>query len=359
MKSGSKGSEIEESEIYEFGPYRLDARERILLLDGHAVALTPKALDTLIVLVRSQPKVVSKEELLEAVWPGTFVEEGILAQNTMTLRKALRHPDWIETVPKRGYRFSCKVSEPAAELAVTAPVRSRFPWWWAAMAAGVLMAAGAMILAPRWERPKPSIRSLAVLPFLSISEEAPHLGLGLADVLINRLGMLSELAVRPTSAVRKFADIAAPDPLAAGRELRVDTVLEGNIQRDGDRVWVTVQLLRVSDGASLWSGKFDQPYRDLFTLEDAIGGQVANGLVLNLTAPERERLQRRYTGNSEAWQAYLRGRYLWSRRTPEAYRKAIAEFEEASRIDPNYALAYAGLADTYALLQSESGAAAG
>lgn len=128
MKSGSKGSEIEESEIYEFGPYRLDARERILLLDGHAVALTPKALDTLIVLVRSQPKVVSKEELLEAVWPGTFVEEGILAQNTMTLRKALRHPDWIETVPKRGYRFSCKVSEPAAELAVTAPVRSRFPW---------------------------------------------------------------------------------------------------------------------------------------------------------------------------------------------------------------------------------------
>lgn len=352
MKSGSKNSEIEESEVYEFGPYRLDARERILLLDGQTVSLTPKALDTLIVLVRNQPKVVSKEELLASVWPGTFVEEGILAQNIMTLRKALRNPEWIETVPKRGYRFSCKVSPMAPEVPGAAPVSWRFPWWWSTTAAVLLMGAVAVVLAMRWERPKPRIRSLAVLPLRSIDEEPPHLGLGLADVLINRLGMLSELAVRPTSAVRKFADGTAPNPLAAGRELGVDAVMEGNIQRDGDRVRVTVQLLRVSDGASLWSGKFDQPYRDLFTLEDAIGGQVAQGLVLDLTAPERERLRRRYTENSDAWQAYLRGRYLWSRRTPEGYAKAIAEFEEAARIDPNYALAYAGLADAYALLGS-------
>ncbi|HEV1283797.1 MAG TPA: winged helix-turn-helix domain-containing protein [Bryobacteraceae bacterium] len=352
MKSGSKNSQDEESGIYEFGPYSLDARERILLLDGQAVALTPKALDTLIVLVRNQSKVVSKEELLASVWPGTFVEEGILAQNIMTLRKALRNPEWIETVPKRGYRFSHKVSSLAPEMRVAAPVRWRFPWWWPTTAAVLLMGAVAVVLAMRWERPKPRIRSLAVLPLRAIDEGPPHLGLGLADVLINRLGMLSQLAVRPTSAVRKFTDGAAPNPLAAGRELGVDAVLEGNIQRDGERVRVTVQLWRVSDGASLWSGKFDQPYRDLFTLEDAIGEQIAQGLVLDLTAPERERLRRRYTENAEAWQAYLRGRYLWSRRTPEAYRKAIAEFEEAARIDPNYALAYAGLADAYALLGS-------
>jgi DNA-binding winged helix-turn-helix (wHTH) protein/TolB-like protein/Tfp pilus assembly protein PilF len=352
MKSGSKGSQIEESEVYEFGPYRLDAGERILLLDGRTVALTPKALDTLIVLVRNQPKVVSKEELLQAVWPGTFVEEGILAQNIMTLRKALQHPEWIETVPKRGYRFSHKVSAVAPEVPVSAPVRWRFPWWWPTTAAVLLMGAVAVVLAMRWERPKPRISSLAVLPLRSIDEEPPHLGLGLADVLINRLGMLSELTVRPTSAVRKFSDGAAPDPLAAGRELGVDAVLEGNIQRDGERVRVTVQLLRVSDGTSLWSGKFDQPYCDLFTLEDAIGGQIAQGLLLDLSAPERERLRRRYTENPEAWQAYLRGRYLWSRRTAEGYTKAIAEFEEAARIDPNYALAYAGLADAYALLGS-------
>jgi DNA-binding winged helix-turn-helix (wHTH) protein/TolB-like protein/Tfp pilus assembly protein PilF len=352
MKSGSKNSQDEESEIYEFGPYRLDARERILLLDGQTVALTPKALDTLIVLVRNQPKVVSKEELLANVWPGTFVEDGILAQNIMTLRKALRNPEWIETVPKRGYRFSHEVSQLAPDVPVAAPARWRFPWWWPTTAAILLMGGVAVVLAMRWEHPKPRIRSLAVLPFRSIDEEPPHLGLGLADVLINRLGMLSQLAVRPTSAVRKFADGTAPNPLAAGRELGVDAVLEGNIQRDGERVRVTVQLWRVSDGASLWSGKFDQPYRDLFTLEDAIGGQIAQGLVLDLTAPERERLRRRYTENPEAWQAYLRGRYLWSRRTPEAHHKAIAEFEEAARIDPNYALAYAGLADAYALLGS-------
>lgn len=352
MKSGSKNSEIAESEIYEFGPYRLDVRERILLLEGRSVAVTPKALDTLIMLVRNQGKVVSKEELLHTVWPGTFVEEGILAQNIMTLRKALRNPEWIETVPKRGYRFTMKVSAPApAEVPPIAPVRSRVPqlWFFAALAAMVTVT---VVLAARWERPKARVRTLAVLPFLSIGEQPAHMGLGLADVLINRLGMLSELAVRPTSAVRKFADGAEPDPLAAGRELGVDAVLEGNIQREGDRVRVTVRLLRVSDGTSLWSEKFDQPYRDLFTLEDAIGGEVANGLMLDLTAPQRERLRRRYTENAEAWQAYLRGRYLWSRRTPEAYHKAIVEFEEAARIDPNYALAYAGLADAYALLGS-------
>ncbi|MGB9457960.1 MAG: winged helix-turn-helix domain-containing protein [Bryobacteraceae bacterium] len=352
MKSGSKGSQIEASPIYEFGPYRLDTRERILLLDGRTVGLTPKALDTLIVLVRNQPKVVSKEELLETVWPGTFVEEGILAQNILTLRKALQHPEWIETVPKRGYRLSIKVSvPPAAQAAVAAPVRSGFPRW-RVVASALLLAAVAVVFAARWERPKPRIRTLAVLPFLSIGEQPPHLGLGLADVLINRLGMLSALAVRPTSAVRRFSDGGAADPLAAGRELGVDAVLEGNIQRDGNRVRVTVQLLRVSDGASLWRGKFDQPYSDLFTLEDAIAGQVADGLAPDLTVPERERLARRYTGNSEAWQAYLRGRYLWSRRTPEAYGRAITEFELAARIDPNYALAYAGLADAYALLGS-------
>lgn len=356
MKDRSKSSQIEESEIYDFGPYRLDARERTLMLEGRSVPLTPKALDTLIVLIRNQPKVVSKEELLGAVWPGTFVEEGSLAQNILTLRKTLQNPEWIETVPRRGYRFAHTVTspvdrEPVAEPTVNPGFASRLSKWWLAMAM-LVIAAVVFVIALRWQGARPQIRSLAVLPLRAIDEEPAHLGLGLADVLINRLGTLSHLSVRPTSAIRKFADGAAPDPLAAGRELGVDAVLEGNIQRGGDRVRITIQLLRVADGASLWSGKFDQPYQDLFTLEDAIGEQVAKGLVLDLTPPERQRLLKRYTENSEAWQAYIRGRYLWSRRTTEAYRKAIDEFENAARIDPNYALAYAGLADAYALLGS-------
>jgi DNA-binding winged helix-turn-helix (wHTH) protein/TolB-like protein/Flp pilus assembly protein TadD len=348
---------LREDEIYEFEGFRLDAAEKILFQRGQPVALTPKALDTLIALVRRHGSVVSKHELLQTVWQGTFVEEGVLAQNILTLRKAL-NADWIETVPRRGYRLSATVARTAGRAAGAAVPRSRTWIRWAA-AAVLLIGSAALIpalVSLRAGRAKARagnapIRSLAVLPFHSISMDSPYLGLGLADVLINRLGTLPQITVRPTSAIRKFGD-AASDPLTAGRELGVDAVLEGNLQRDGDRVRATVRLLRMPDGASLWTGQFDQRVQDLFTLEDAMAEQVANGLALDLTASERERMMRRYTGNAEAWQAYLRGRYLWDRRTPETHLKAIEEFEKAVRIDDRYALAYAGLADAYALLGS-------
>jgi serine/threonine protein kinase/tetratricopeptide (TPR) repeat protein len=196
----------------------------------------------------------------------------------------------------------------------------------------------------------PQMRSMAVLPFQTMPEPS-YLGLGLADALINRMGALSQITVRPVSAVRKYSE-GAPDPLAAGRELGVDVVLDGNVQQAGDRVRVTVQLLRVTDGAALWSGKFDERTGDLFALEDSITRQVIDGLPLNLTESERSRLTKHYTEDSQAWQAYLRGRYFWNRRTPEGHQKAIEEFEQATRIDPRYALAYAGLADAYVLLGS-------
>ena len=363
QSAGEKPANASTPEVYLFGPYQLDTRERVLLSGGQTVPLSPKAIETLIVLVRRHGRLVTKEELLQAVWPDTFIEEGILAQNILTLRKTLQNPDWIETVPRRGYRFSAPVSLPETTRPEITPAtpETKPPGTtrrgWAVGAAGV----AAMIVAgffafpaarTRWGPHDVSVRSLAVLPFQSISKEPSYLGLGLADVLINRLGMLHQIAVRPTSAVRKFADGALADPLAAGRELGVDAVLEGNIQRDGDRVRVTVHVLRVADGASLWTAKFDQRDDSVFALEDSIAGEVANGLALDLTASERRRLVKRYTENAEAWQAYLRGRYLWNRRTPETHQKAIEEFEQAERIDPRYALAYAGLADSYALLGS-------
>jgi len=328
-------------------------RERVLLLDGRPIPLTPKALETLLVLLRHHGHVVSKADLLKTVWQDTFVEEGVLAQNILTLRKALGNPEWIENVPKRGYRFTARVKLESA----TDEMSGRSAW--VAWVVGVLVvtalaAVGTLafwLRQPRQIAQVAHIRSLAVLPFQSISHEPSYLGLGLADVLINRMGKLSEISVRPISAVRKFSD-AAPDPLVAGRELGVDLVLDGNIQRDGDSVRVTVQLHRLADGASLWSGKFDQSSGDLFTLEDSIAGQVVDGLLLHLTAGERSRLMRRYTDNGEAWQAYLRGRYFWNRRTPEAHQKAVEEFAQTTRIDPRYALAYAGLADAYVLLGS-------
>jgi DNA-binding winged helix-turn-helix (wHTH) protein/TolB-like protein/Tfp pilus assembly protein PilF len=358
-----KSASASTPEVYLFGPYQLDTRERVLLSGGQTVPLSPKAVETLIVLVRRHGRLVTKEELLQTVWPDTFIEEGILAQNILTLRKALQNPDWIETVPRRGYRFSAPVSLPeATQLDITpaspepsAPGRSLRGWALGAAVVAALMVAGFFAfpaVRTRWGPHDVPVRSLAVLPFQSIPKEPSYLGLGLADVLINRLGMLHQLAVRPTSAVRKFAEGAIADPLAAGRELGVDAVLEGNIQRDGDRVRVTVHLLRVTDGASLWTAKFDQRDDSMFALEDSIAGEVANGLALDLTPSERQRLVKRYTENAEAWQAYLRGRYLWNRRTPETHQKAIEEFEQAERIDPRYALAYAGLADAYALLGS-------
>jgi DNA-binding winged helix-turn-helix (wHTH) protein/TolB-like protein/Tfp pilus assembly protein PilF len=350
----SEGGTREELDLFRFGVFQLNVRERVLLQAGHTVPLTPKALETLLVLIRAHGHVVSKQELLRAVWPDTFVEEGVLAQNILTLRKALQNPDWIETVPRRGYRFSAPVNPAAGAVPIAVPRVSGRRWALGALFLAVLGITG--ILALRLGRLRlaagaPHIRSLAVLPFQVISHEPSYLGLGLADVLINRLGTLSHITVSPVSAVRKFA--AAPsDPLKAGRELGVDAVLDGNIQGDGDRVRVTVQLFRITDGASLWSGKFDQKTDDLFAFEDSITGQVADGLLLNLTASERSRLMKRYTENGEAWQAYLRGRYFWNRRTPEGHQKAIEAFDQAARIDPHYALAYAGLADAYVLLGS-------
>jgi DNA-binding winged helix-turn-helix (wHTH) protein/TolB-like protein/Tfp pilus assembly protein PilF len=353
QSQASPGQSAEKPELIRFGTFQVDPRERVLLEDGRPVALTPKALETLLVLLKHHGHVVSKADLLKTVWPDTFVEEGVLAQNILTLRKALGNPDWIENVPRRGYRFTAPVKlEGANDLAVS----GRKAWAWVLVGLVIAALAVAGIVTFRLRQPgpiaeAPHIRSLAVLPFQSISHEPSYLGLGLADVLINRMGMLPEISVRPISAVRKFSE-AAPDPLIAGRELGVDLVLDGNIQRDGDRVRVTVQLHRLTDGAALWSGKFDQKSGDLFALEDSIAGQVADGLLLNLTASERSRLKRRYTENGEAWQAYLRGRYFWNRRTPEAHQKAVEEFQQATRIDPRYALAYAGLADAYVLLGS-------
>jgi DNA-binding winged helix-turn-helix (wHTH) protein/TolB-like protein/Tfp pilus assembly protein PilF len=359
MKDSSKTSQSEVSQgktgdqsgRLRFGAFEVNVGERVLLEGGRPVPLTPKALETLLVLLRHHGHVVSKADLLKTVWPDTFVEEGVLAQNILTLRKALGNPDWIENVPKRGYRFTAAVKPEGTADAVA----SGWKGWGLGLGAGVALAVGGIFWLrmhqPRPVAEAPHIRSLAVLPFQSISPEPSYLGLGMADVLINRMGTLSEISVRPISAVRKFSD-AAPDPLTAGRELGVDLVLDGNIQRDGDRVRVTVQLHRLKDGASLWSGKFDQASGDLFALEDSIAGQVADGLLLNLTVGERSRLVKRYTENGEAWQAYLRGRYFWNRRTPEAHQKAIEEFGQATRIDPRYALAYAGLADAYVLLGS-------
>jgi TolB-like protein/Flp pilus assembly protein TadD len=191
-------------------------------------------------------------------------------------------------------------------------------------------------------------KSIAVLPFkpLLAASRDESLELGMADTLIAKLGSLRQIIVRPVSAVRKYAGLEQ-DPVAAGREQRVDAVLDGTLQKSGERIRVTVRLLSAADGQQLWADKFEEEFTDIFSVEDSISERVAAALAVTLTGADKKQLTKRYTENAEAYQLYLKGRYYAGKYTPEATKKAIAYFDKAIALDPNYALAYDGLAYCY------------
>ncbi|HEY5906658.1 MAG TPA: tetratricopeptide repeat protein, partial [Vicinamibacteria bacterium] len=187
---------------------------------------------------------------------------------------------------------------------------------------------------------------MAVLPFRSLTNDGEYLGLGMADALITRLGGTKRLLVRSTGAVQKYA-VPDLDPVAAGRELQVDSVLEGSIQTAGERLRTTVRLLRVTDGATLWAGTFDEGLTDIFSVQDRISQRVAEALALELTEAQKSQLTRRDTRDSEAYQLYLRGRFFWNKRSRDGFERGVAYFGQAVEKDPAYARAHAGLADSY------------
>jgi TolB-like protein/Flp pilus assembly protein TadD len=188
-------------------------------------------------------------------------------------------------------------------------------------------------------------RKMAVLPFKPLVPESRDqvLEMGMADSLIAKLSSVREVVVRSLNSVRKYGRLEQ-DPLAAGRELQVNSVLEGNVQKSGDRIRVTARLISVADGSSLWAGTFDEKFTDVFSVQDAISQKVADALALRLSGEEKNRLAKRHTENVEAYQLYLTGRYHWSRATPPDIRKGIGFLQQAIELDPDYALAYAGLA---------------
>ena len=388
---------------YEFGPFRLVPREGQLWRGAEEVPLTQKSFKVLLLLLENGGHVLDKAELVEKVWPDAYVEENRLADNISTLRKALgddpKAPRYIKTVPGRGYRFIADVREvhengpgvlvaerarthivveeevdegaavgpsPArASGATRAPVlpaarvaRPAGRAVTAAVAACVLVAASAAVyyfgLARKGDSQEPQrLRSLAVLPFrpLGAGADDEHLGLGMTDALITRLSNVRQVVVRPTSAVMKYAE-GEPDPLAVAREQQVEALLDGRIQRVGDRVRLTVQLLRAADGAPLWAETFDERSADIFALQDSVSRKVAAALRPQLSSEESAHLTKRYTENAEAYRLYQLGRYFWNRRTPEGFEKALGYYQRAVAADPDFALAHAGLAETYVLLPS-------
>jgi TolB-like protein/DNA-binding winged helix-turn-helix (wHTH) protein/tetratricopeptide (TPR) repeat protein len=364
---------------YKFDDFILDLDRRCLWRAGQEVKLRPKSLEVLKYLIERHGRLVSKAEMMEAVWPDTSVTDDSLVQCLMDVRRALQDDAqrYIKTIPRQGYLFDAVVTEcrpstsdaPATTAAASGSdsagdsARNRWRSNRAVLPAfviAVLLLAGlAGALVWRSSRPRSAntlaeISSIAVLPFKSIDAEAgdEYLGLGMADDLITRLSNLRRVIVRPTSAVLKYAvsDSNPMNPVTAGRELGVESVLEGNIRTSGERIRVTVQLVDVRTGSPLWAEKFDERFTDILSVQDAVAEHVSRALVFQLTGDERRLLTRRYTNNPEAYQHYLRGRYFLNRRTEAAYQKSLEHFQQAIKLDKSYAPAYAGLADGYIMM---------
>lgn len=314
--------------VYEFGPFRLDQERYLLLRDGKTIQLSPKAFEILLFLVTHRGEVLKKDLLIETIWPDTFVEESNLAQNIFLLRKALGEEKnehrYIVTLPGVGYRFVATVREVVSGEAKTTAV------------------------------PTPALTSIAVLPFKNIDkgDNGTFLGQGLADALIMRLSSIRNVKVRPTSAVLKYTG-PKDDPLLVGRELNVDALLTGVIQRESENIRVSVQLVSVKDGITLWAEKFDEKFTNIFAIQDSISEQVVHSLELQLSGEERKQIKKSYTDSPEAFQLYLKGRYFWNQRTVDGLRKALEYAQQAIDIEPTYALAYVGLADSFSLLGAQ------
>jgi len=323
--------------FYCFGPFRLDTQKRILFKDDEPVALAPKAFDLLLTLIEYRGQLLVKDELMEKVWPHQIVEDANLTVNMSALRKALGETPnqhlYIVTIPGRGYRFVATVEQSWQKAETAMPE------------ANVLTHPGGNLEEAN------HLTCLAVLPLkpFGINEAEDYLGLGLADAIITRLSRLKQVRVRPTSAVLKYIN-SSIDPVTAGGELRVKAVLDGSIWKVREKIRITVQLVSVADEALLWAEHFDEAMTDLFAVEDSVAEQVARSLAAELSGDEAKLLAKRHTENSEAYQLYLKGRYQMNNYTTTGLLKAVACFQQAVAKDPQFAQAYAALAEVHASL---------
>lgn len=352
---------------------------------GEPVKLAPKVYQLLVYLIENRDRIVSKDEIFSAVWNDAFVEDNALSFTVSQLRKSLSAFDaetkFVQTVPRRGFRFVAEVSAPAStngrqmierqtveevwvEEIIAVPEQQIAPispkslagrsssklnrfLAFALLAVLAAVSIAAMVFLNRSSSPV-TARSVAVIPLENISgtEVDRSILLGMTYALIAQLGRSGDLVVRPLSSTI-VASASGPDPIATGRNLGVDTVVEWNLQRVEGNFRVNARLIQVSDGRQLWSDSFNYSATDLFKVQDEVSDRTARSLIANLSASGSSRLHERPTQNNDAYQAYLRGRYHWNQRNLDGFNTALGFFEQAVSLDPKFAEAHAGLADVF------------
>ena len=318
------------AKIYEFGPFRLEEEGRRLLRDGAPLHLTSKLFDILLMLLRKPGEVVRKEDLLREVWSDSFVEDNNLTVSMSALRKVLGEKRgehlYIETVPKRGYRFITRV-----EQILTGSVGKD--------------EGGRAAAAPTRRE---AVGALAVLPFVNAGgeQELDYLSDGITEHIIFSLSRLPQFRVMARSTVYRYKG-SGLDARQIGRELSVQAVVVGALRQGGGRLHLSAELVDVGDGSQIWGERYERPLSDVLMVQEEVASAVCDRLssrVLKGAAPGQLQSQ---TRDPEAHRLYLKGRYFWYRRTLKDVDRAVRYFEEAVEHDPRYALAYAGLADCY------------
>src|SRR5579871_97299 len=353
-----------EKHLYEFGSFRIDNMERLLLSGTETIPLTPKAVDTLLVLLANSGKVLEKDEIIKRVWPDTFVEEGALARNISVLRKALGDGNedfrFIETIPKRGYRFVAPVrdlnavpkEQPGDRF--EKPTQRRLPrMLWLV---GTVLLAVVAIVTFWWRQThsRATIRSLAVLPLSNPSHDPAqeYFADGMTEELINSLAKIEALKVISRTSAMTYKGMKDKSLPQIARELKVDGIVEGSVIQSNNRVRITVRLFEGKTERQLWAQSYERDLRDVLALRSDVASAIAREIQVKLTPREQQRLAQSRPVNPLAYLAYSYGRYCWNKRTPEDFQRALDYFQRAINLDSSYAPAYAGMADAYALLGS-------
>ena len=332
--------------LYRFGEFTLDAGQKVLLREGKPLLLAPKLVETLLTLVQNSGRIIDKEELMMRLWPDTFVEESNLTYTIVQLRKTLgdnaRHPRYIETIPRRGYRFIEDVIEnkPATSETFSADVVEEQQH----------REQPSVVIAPR------PVASIAVLPFVDMSpdRDQDYFCEGLADELINSLAGLPNLHVASRTSSFRFKS-STLDIREVGQQLNVNTVLEGSVRKASGKFRITAQLISAVDGYQLWSGKYDRPLEDIFAVQEDIAESTVRALQVVLSSDDQRALQRVRTTSIQAYEYYLRGHQLFHNMRRRSLESARRMYLKAIGIDDRFGPAYAGIADCSSFLYMDWG----